>query len=69
MIEGKELHFSIGKKTIRVHSTSLISGALFIVLGYLILSGALFAFNQYVGASSFQKWTFSIEDKLLNLLK
>lgn len=68
-IRGKELKFSIGKKTIRIHTSSLISGALFIVLGYLIFSGALFAFNQYVGASFFQKWIFSIEETILNILR
>jgi len=69
IIRGKELKLKIDGKEFRVHTTSLISGLLFIVLGYLIFSGALFVFNQYLGTSSFQKWIFSIEDKLLNLIK
>ena len=69
IIRGKELKLKLGNKEFNVHTTSLMSGLLFIVLGYLIFSGALFAFNQYVGTSSFQKWIFSIEEKLLNLLK
>jgi len=68
IIKGKELRFIIGKKTIIIHSTSLISGLLFIIIGYLIFSGALFTFNQYVGTSSFQKWIFSLEDKILGML-
>jgi len=67
-LKGKELKFKIGNKEFRVHTTSLISGLLFIVLGYLVFSGALFAFNQYVGTSSFQQWIFTIEDKILGLL-
>jgi len=69
IIRGKQLTFKIGNKEFHVHTTSLISGLLFIILGYLIFSGALFAFNQYVGTSSFQKWIFSIEDKILGFLK
>jgi len=69
IIRGKELKSKVGNKEFRVHTTSLISGLLFIVLGYLIFSGALFTFNQYVGTSQFQNWIFSIEDKLLNLIK
>lgn len=69
LIRGRELKFSIGKKKFKVHSTSLISGLLFIIIGYLIFSGALFAFNQYVGTSEFQKWIFGLEDNLLQLLK
>jgi len=38
-IEGKEIEIIIGEKTIRLHTTSLISGLLFIILGYLIFSG------------------------------
>lgn len=69
IIKGKELQFSIGKKAIKMHTTSLISGLLFIVLGYLIFSGALYALNQYVGSSSFQGWIFSIEERMLNILQ
>jgi cytochrome c-type biogenesis protein len=68
-IRGKELQICLGKKIISIHTTSLISGLLFIILGYLIFSGELSAFNQYIGTSSFQKWIFSIEDKLFNFLK
>ena len=69
IIRGKELKFRLRNREFRIHTNSLISGLLFIILGYLIFSGALFTFNQYVGASSFQKWLFSIEDKLFSFLK
>ena len=68
-IKGKELKFNLGKKVIRIHTTSLISGILFIVLGYLIFSGTLFIFNQYVGSSSFQQWIFAIEERLLDFVR
>ena len=69
IIKGKELQFSIGEKIIKIHSTSLISGLLFIIIGYLIFSGKLFVFNQYLGTSSFQQWIFSLEDKIINFIK
>jgi len=69
IIRGKELQFYLGRKVVRVHTTSLISGLLFMAVGYLIFSGSLYVFNQYVGSSSFQKFIFSVEDNLLNFLR
>jgi len=67
-IRGKELWVKIGGKKFTVHSTSLLSGLLFIVLGYLIFSGILFTFNQYVAATGFQKLIFKLEDWVLGLV-
>jgi len=67
-LKGKECTFRIGSKQFRIHTTSLISGLLFIALGYLVFSGTLIAFNQYVGTSVFQQRIFTIEDKILGLL-
>jgi len=67
IIQGKELEFSIAGKIIRIHSNNLIAGILFIILGYLIFSGTLFSFNQFVTTTDFQKTVFGIEDWLLKL--
>jgi len=69
IIEGKELHFNVGNKTISIHTNNLISGILFVILGYLIFSGILFTFNQYIIGTSFQKFIFGIEDWILGLVK
>jgi len=69
IIQGKELHFKVLNKKMSIHTNSLISGLLFIVLGYLIFSGTLFTFNQYVANTSFQKYIFGIEDYLLKFIK
>jgi len=66
-IRGKQINFKIGNKIFSVHSTSLFSGLIFIILGILIFTGLLFTFNQYIGTSSFQIWIYGLEDKLLNL--
>ena len=65
IIQGKEIKI-LGKK---IHSTTLISGLLFIILGYLIFSGLLYSFNQYITTSGFQKVIFNIEGWLLGLVK
>ena len=65
IIQGKEIKI-LGKK---IHSTTLISGLLFIILGYLIFSGLLYSFNQYITTSGFQKVIFNIEEWLLGLVK
>ena len=67
-LKGKEFKFKIGNKQFMIHTTSLISGLLFITLGYFIFSGTLIAFNQYVGTSAFQQWIFTIEHKIFGLL-
>jgi len=69
IIEGKELRLKFGNKMFSIHTNNLISGILFIILGYLIFSGILFAFNQYIVGTSFQKFIFGIEDWILGLVK
>ena len=68
IIRGKVLKIKIGEKEFSVHTNSLISGILFIFLGYLIFSGILYSFNQYVASSGFQQWIFDIEDKMLSFI-
>ena len=68
-IRGKQIIFKFSNKQLPIHTTSLISGLLFIILGILIFSGTLFTFNQYVLSSSLQKYIFNLEEKLLNLVK
>ena len=70
IIKGKEVIIEYAEnKEFKIHSSSLISGLLFIILGYLIFSGTLFAFNQYFAQTNFQKWIFEIEEKLLTIVK
>ena len=68
-IKGKVIiiEYSEGKRFM-IHSTSLISGVLFIILGWLIFSGQMFIFNQYVSDSGFQKWLFGVEERVLGWL-
>jgi len=69
VIRGKEIRIEGEKRTFSIHTTTLLSGILFIILGYLIFSGILFSFNQYFASTGFQKAIFGIEDKLLSWVK
>ncbi|PIR49915.1 cytochrome c biogenesis protein CcdA, partial [Candidatus Peregrinibacteria bacterium CG10_big_fil_rev_8_21_14_0_10_54_7] len=64
-LKGREFSFSIFGKQMVIHSTSLISGILFLIVGYLIFSGTLYTFNKFVVGTSLQKWFFALEQWLL----
>ncbi|MBI3027842.1 DUF255 domain-containing protein [Candidatus Woesearchaeota archaeon] len=66
-LQGKEWKVKIFNKEIMLHSTSLISGVLLIIIGLLMTFGYLYAFNQFVRTTSFQKWIFGLEEKLFGL--
>jgi|ETNmetMinimDraft_2_1059921.scaffolds.fasta_scaffold15106_1 cytochrome c-type biogenesis protein len=65
-IKGKTFEISIGNKAYDIHSTNLISGVLFIILGSIMVI--------YQGTSVFNTWDFlrtknyfySVQDQLLN---
>ena len=69
MIKGKGIEIELSdNRTFFIHSSSLISGVLFIILGYLIFSGTLFAFNQYIASTKFQAIIFKLEEYILGLI-
>jgi len=69
IISGKNLKLQILRQERIVNTNSLISSLLFIFLGYLIFSGVLFTFNQYLVTTDIQQWMFGIEERILNFLK
>lgn len=52
----------------KIHSSSLIAGLLFVLLGVLMASGILFSFNQYLSLTGVQKFLFGIEEWLLGIV-
>jgi cytochrome c-type biogenesis protein len=54
------------KINLHLHSTQLISGALFILLGYLMVDGRLTAFNS-LASTDLALWLIGIEEKLVTL--
>ena len=69
LLHGKELKVKLGSKIITTHTNTLISGVLFLVLGYLIFSGILYSFNQYITTTGFQKFIFQLEEWLLQFVR
>jgi len=65
ILKGRELSIWGWK----VHSNTLISGLLFIVLGYLIWSGGLYTLNQVLAGTGLQQSLFALEELILGLLK
>jgi len=68
-IKGKNIVIELDKnKKLEIHSSTLISGLLFIILGFLVFSGTLTTINQYFSTTSFQGIINTVEDRLLNLV-
>ncbi|MGI0046831.1 MAG: cytochrome c biogenesis protein CcdA [Nitrosotalea sp.] len=65
IIRGREFAISLSNKKFVLHTSSLLSGALFVILGYLVFVGILYSLNQYVEGTSVQQWFFEIEDRIL----
>jgi uncharacterized protein YyaL (SSP411 family)/cytochrome c biogenesis protein CcdA len=65
IIRGRE--FKISKK-FSIHSSSLISGLIFVVLGYLIITGKLVVLNQYLGSTFVQNIVLYIEEFMLRII-
>jgi len=66
-LQGREWKVKFLHKELSIHSTRLISGILLVIIGLLMSFGYLYAFNQFVRTTNFQKWIFGLEEKLLNL--
>lgn len=67
ILRGKELKIRFGTKAFEIHTSSLLSGILFLILGYLMFSGTLYALNKFVVNNFFQQLLFSIENRLINI--
>lgn len=57
------------KTTIHLHSTQLISGALFIILAILMLNGTLTRINSLVGQYQFSEWFILLEERFIDLFQ
>lgn len=69
LMKGRIIKFQIWKKSFEIHSTTLISGLLFILLGIAILTGTMIYLNRYMAYAPIQKFMFKIEEWLLTFLR
>lgn len=55
--------------TIHLHSTQLISGALFVLLAVLMLNGTLTSINSAFGQYQFSEWFVLLEERFITLFQ
>ncbi len=69
LFKGKIITFKIANKKIEVHSSTLISGVIFILLGTLIFFGGLLTINKFVGTTFIQNYLNGLEGFLLDFIQ
>ena len=68
LARGRGFELRRGSRTLYLHTTGLLSGALMIALGLLIASGQLTAITQAAAASDLSLWVIEMEQHVKELL-
>jgi cytochrome c-type biogenesis protein len=68
MLKGRGFEVKVAGHTLYLHSTSLLSGLLLIVMGYLLASGQLTTITQVAASNGVSTWLLDLEKQLLSLL-
>ncbi len=68
-LRGRGFSLRLGGTTLHLHSTQLISGAMLIVVGYMLASGQLAWFTQQAANGSMARVALSTEQWLANLFR
>jgi cytochrome c-type biogenesis protein len=64
IIKGKIISFNLFGSKKYIHSTNLVAGILFILLGIFLVCNSMFGFTTQFSSA----WIYSIQDSLLNLV-
>jgi len=67
LLRGRGWELRLGAYTLHLHSTRLLSGALFLGVGFLLAAGHLSDLNRWLPVG-LQAWVTALEDALLSLL-
>ncbi len=67
-LKGKGFTVNVFGRTLYLHTTSILSGILLIVMGALLATGRLTAITQAAAGSDFSSWVLDMEEGLRNLL-
>lgn len=67
-LKGKGFTVNVFGRTLYLHTTSILSGILLIVMGALLATGRLTAITQAAAGSDFSSWVLDVEEGLRNLL-
>jgi cytochrome c-type biogenesis protein len=66
-MRGKGFEVNLGFTTLYLHSTSIISGVLLIVMGYMLASGQLEAISQFSQQTPLAQWVAGLEARIQEL--
>lgn len=67
IIRGHGFEVRVGPWTLYLHTTSVTSGILLILIGWLLASGQLELISQFSNTSSFSQWWVGIEQQISEL--
>lgn len=67
ILRGRGFTFKVFGQDLYLHSTSIISGLLLIVMGILLASGQLTVITQMAARSDFSNWVLDMEESMRNL--
>ncbi|MFQ6058593.1 MAG: cytochrome c biogenesis CcdA family protein [Anaerolineae bacterium] len=67
-LRGKGWEVSVGGWSFHLHTTSLVSGLLFIGLGVMMITGYLTFFNRFI-PTELQVWFLGLEERLITLVQ
>lgn len=67
-IRGRSFELNLGFTTLHLHSISMISGGLLILMGFLLASGQMQVLSQWVNTTPMARWAFTIEKWLYGVL-
>jgi cytochrome c-type biogenesis protein len=68
LLKGKGFVINIFGRELMLHSTSLLSGLLLIVMGVLLATGQLTRLTQLAASSDFSLWVVQLEESLRQLM-
>lgn len=62
LLRGRGWEISVGRSTVYLHSTNLLSGLLLIAMGALLASGQLMVFSRWGQQTALAQWVLGLED-------
>lgn len=67
LLRGRGWEIALGRWTLYIHSTNLVSGVLLITMGALLASGQLMVISRWSQQTALAQWVLGMEDHLRSL--
>lgn len=61
VLRGRGFTLHVAGRELHLHTTSVVSGLMLVVVGYLLASGQLFVFSQWATSTPMGRWALEIE--------